>query len=102
MNACLDPDVWFIFNLHRELFILSCTDVKNKAGAYLLKENILLERRPLAHGGEVPILSDPLLGVNCPCTPCISITPLHPLPSSRAFILNKDDINKPDTSVGQN
>ncbi len=75
MNACLDPDVWFIFNLHRELFFLSCTDVKNKAGAYLLKENILLERRPLAHGGEVPILSDPLLGVNCPCAPCISITP---------------------------
>jgi hypothetical protein len=25
--------------------------------------------------------------------------PLHPLPSNRAFILHKDDINKPDTSV---
>jgi hypothetical protein len=58
-----DPDTWFIFNQHRELFFILDTH-KNQAGAYLMfaKSSNLL-------GKTVP------LKVNCPCNPCVSLTP---------------------------
>jgi hypothetical protein len=40
----------------------------------MLKEITYLERRSLFHGGELPIHSGPLLEVNCPRTPCVSLT----------------------------
>ncbi len=46
-----------------------------------------------------PILSGPLLEINCPCASCIFHHLPHQLPSNRAFILREDNINKPDSSV---
>jgi hypothetical protein len=73
-----DPDVWFILNLHRELLFILHTQ-KIKRVHICLKKVSYLERQSLVHDGEFSILSGPLLEVNCPCTPCISLTPLHPL-----------------------
>jgi hypothetical protein len=46
---------------------------------------ISLEGRSLVHGGKFPLLTGPLLEANCPCAPCISLTPA-PAPTNRAFI----------------
>jgi hypothetical protein len=76
----LDPDVWFIFNLHRESSFSSSTNnskYNDIAGAYYPQEKVYtyLERRSLAHGGES--LSSP--------EPCLKSTAFMPLAPAPAF-----------------
>ncbi len=51
----LDPDLWFIFNLHRELFYSAHTH-KNQAGVYLLKESNLLGKAISCSSRQIPYL----------------------------------------------
>jgi hypothetical protein len=65
------------------------------------KKPTYLGRKSFFHGGEFPIHSGQLLKANCLAPLAFSLTPLLPLPAYRAFILTyKDDINRPDSSVG--
>jgi hypothetical protein len=100
IKACFGHKMWFIFNLHRELFFYLVHTYKKQVGAHLLKENILL-------GKVIPFswwrIRHPLSSLaqnQLPLRPLHFPRPLHPLLFNRTFILHKDDINKPDTSVG--
>ncbi len=94
-----DPDAWFIFNLYRELFFILHAHIKIKRVRILLNKKKIsyLKRQSLAHGANFPN--------QVPCLESTALAPLafpstpHPLPSNRAYILQKDDINKPDTSA---
>jgi hypothetical protein len=81
IKADSDPNAWFI-PAQRTLFYPAHTYKKSSGCACPNKKMSYLERWSLADGGEFPILSGRLLGVNCPCAPCIFLTPPHPLPSN--------------------
>jgi hypothetical protein len=72
---------------------LFCTHIKNKADAYL-KEVSYLERRSLVRR-EFPILSGPLLEVNCPCAACISLAPCTRFPPIEHLFYIKTPLTSP-------
>jgi hypothetical protein len=82
------------------------TQYKLRAGAYLLTRKERKKRIPLLGKAvpcswrQIPILSGPLLEVNCLCTPCHSLTPPHRLSAKKDIYLHTDDINMPAASVG--
>ncbi len=84
------------------LFILH-THIKSSGCVFAIcrKKISYLERQSLIRGGVFPIFLGPLPEFSqLPLRPLHFPYPSHPLPSDRAFILHKDDINKPDSSVG--
>ncbi len=77
-----------MFWIPMRCLFLTCTEnsfysehtykIKGCVFYYLLKDISYLERR--SHGCEYPILSSPLLEVNCPCAPYISFIPRTSFP----------------------
>jgi hypothetical protein len=85
-------------------FLFLHTHNKLKADEYLLnkerKEIPLLGKAVPGSQWRIPILPGPLLGVNCLCALCCSLTPLHPTSHQKDIYLHTDDINMPATPVG--
>ncbi len=87
-----------LFLSSTENSFLFCTHIKNKADAYFKKSILIGKAIPCSPWIPNPFrsLAWSQLSLRCLHFP----RPLHPLPSNRAFVLHKDDINKPNTSVG--
>jgi hypothetical protein len=54
-----------------------------------------LARQSLVHGGKFPILAGPLLQVNYPCAPCISLTPRTCFPATEHLFYIKTTLTSP-------
>jgi hypothetical protein len=83
----------------------SCTHtIELKADAYLPNKERkipLLGETYICSWWKIPILPDPLLGVNCLCALALPSPPAH-TSCRKNIYLHTEDINMPTTSVGHN
>jgi hypothetical protein len=94
IKADSDTNAWFI-PAQRTLFYPAHTYKKSSGCACPNKKMSYLERRSLADGGEFPILSGRLLGVNCPCITYIPLTPCTRFPPTEHLFYIKTTLTSP-------
>jgi hypothetical protein len=84
-----NPEMWFIFNLHRETPFLSSThNITNDLQEFIIyKKSVFpyLEMQSLVHGGESPSSLVPCLKSTA-FMPLALPSPWHPLHANRTFI----------------
>ncbi len=102
----LNPDLWFIFNLHREFFFILHVQVIMSGCTLIHKERKeliypSLERQSLDHCGDFPSSQVPYLKSTAFVLLALS-SPPAPASRQKDIYLHTDDINMPATLVGHN